>query len=127
MYQWKEEKKEDTQTNVGGGTTTTTTYDYTRVWSNKPINSSEFKHPENHDNPEMPFRNAQFTASDAKLGDWPLDADVLGRLTLTQALMLLQAGREAVRIFTAAIRRHQRSETCVCAMSARRRAARSRC
>jgi Transmembrane protein 43 len=68
MYQWKEEKKEDTQNNVGGGTTTTTTYDYSRVWSDKPINSSEFKHPENHDNPEMPFRNAQFTASDAKLG-----------------------------------------------------------
>lgn len=68
MYQWKEEKKEDTQNNVGGGTTTTTTYEYTRVWSDKPINSSEFKHPENHDNPEMPFRNAQFTASDAKLG-----------------------------------------------------------
>jgi Transmembrane protein 43 len=87
MYQWKEEKKEDTQNNVGGGTTTTTTYDYSRVWSDKPINSSEFKHPENHDNPEMPFRNAQFTASDAKLGGWPLDADVLGRLTLTQALM----------------------------------------
>jgi Transmembrane protein 43 len=49
MYQWKEEKKEDTQNNVGGGTTTTTTYDYSRVWSDKPINSSEFKHPENHD------------------------------------------------------------------------------
>jgi Transmembrane protein 43 len=80
MYQWKEEKKEDTQNNVGGGTTTTTTYDY------DPINSSEFKHPENHDNPEMPFRNAQFTASDAKLGGWPLDAEVLGRVTLTQAL-----------------------------------------
>ena len=41
MYQWKEEKKEDTQTNVGGGTTTTITYDYTRVWSHDPINSSE--------------------------------------------------------------------------------------
>jgi Transmembrane protein 43 len=53
MYQWKEEKKEDTQNNVGGGTTTTTTYDYSRVWSDKPINSSEFKHPENHDNPEI--------------------------------------------------------------------------
>jgi Transmembrane protein 43 len=86
MYQWKEEKKGDTQTNVGGGTTTTTTYDYTRVWSHDPINSSEFKHPENHDNPEMPFRNAQFAANDAKLGGWPLDADVLRRVTLTNAL-----------------------------------------
>jgi len=67
MYQWKEDKKEETQNNVGG-TTATTTYDYTHVWSDDPINSSEFKHQENHQNPEMPFRNARFTASDAKLG-----------------------------------------------------------
>jgi Transmembrane protein 43 len=46
MYQWKEDKKEETQNDVGGSTTTTTTYDYSRVWSDHPINSSEFKHQE---------------------------------------------------------------------------------
>jgi hypothetical protein len=47
MYQWKEDKKQETQDNLGGGQTTTTTYDYTREWSDDVINSSEFKHPEN--------------------------------------------------------------------------------
>src|SRR4051812_44070939 len=45
MYQWKEDKKQETQDNLGGGQTTTTTYDYTREWSDDAINSSEFKHP----------------------------------------------------------------------------------
>jgi Transmembrane protein 43 len=44
---------------LGGGTTTTTTYDYTRQWSDDAINSSKFKHPDNHQNPEMPFRSVQ--------------------------------------------------------------------
>jgi Transmembrane protein 43 len=86
MYQWKEDKKEETEEKLGGGTTTTTTYDYTRVWSDDPINSSEFRHPENHQNPEMPFRNTRFTASDAKLGGWRLDPDILDQLHLSQAL-----------------------------------------
>jgi hypothetical protein len=38
---------------LGGGTTTTTTYDYTRQWSDDAINSSKFKHPDNHQNPEI--------------------------------------------------------------------------
>jgi len=86
MYQWKETKKEDTQENVGGSTTTTTTYDYSRDWSDEPINSSEFKHPEDHGNPEMPFRSKRFAASDAKLGGWKLDAGTLDRINLTQGL-----------------------------------------
>lgn len=86
MYQWKEDKKEETEEKLGGGTTTTTTYDYTRVWSDDPINSSEFRHPENHQNPEMPFRSARFTASDAKLGGWRLDADILDQIKFVQAL-----------------------------------------
>jgi hypothetical protein len=86
MYQWKETKKEDTQEKMGGGTTTTTTYDYTREWSDDPINSSEFKYPDGHQNPEMPFRNRQFAASDAKLGGWSLDAETLGRVDYSQAL-----------------------------------------
>jgi hypothetical protein len=86
MYQWKEDKKEETEEKLGGGTTTTTTYDYTRVWSDDPINSSEFRHPENHQNPEMPFRSARFTASDAKLGGWRLDAHILDQIKFVQAL-----------------------------------------
>jgi hypothetical protein len=86
MYQWKETKKEETQNDLGGGTTTTTTYDYTREWSDEAINSSEFRHPEGHQNPDMPFRSKRFAASDAKLGGWKLDADTLDRVDYSQAL-----------------------------------------
>jgi hypothetical protein len=86
MYQWKEDKKQETQDNLGGGQTTTTTYDYTREWSDDAINSSEFKYPDNHQNPEMPFRNKRFAASDAKLGGWTLDADTLGKVNYSQML-----------------------------------------
>jgi hypothetical protein len=86
MYQWKENKKEETKEEMGGGTTTTTTYDYTHEWSDDPINSSEFKYPDGHQNPEMPFRSKRFAASDAKLGGWKLDAATLDRVGLSQAL-----------------------------------------
>ena len=86
MYQWKETKKEESQDNLGGGTTTKTTYDYTREWSDDAINSSEFKHQENHQNPEMPFRNKRFAASDAQLGGWKLDASTLDRINYATEL-----------------------------------------
>lgn len=86
MYQWKEDKKQETQDNLGGGTTTTTTYDYARVWSDDPINSSSFRYPEGHQNPEMPFRSKRFAASDAKLGGWKLDADTLARIDYARTL-----------------------------------------
>jgi hypothetical protein len=87
MYQWKETKKEETQENVGGSTITTTTYDYSKEWLDEPVNSSEFRHPDGHENPEMPFSSKRFTASDAKLGGWKLDQGTLDRISLTQALM----------------------------------------
>jgi transmembrane protein TMEM43 len=86
MYQWKENKKEETKEELGGGTTTTTTYDYSREWSDDPVNSSEFRYPDGHQNPEMPFRSKRFAASDAKLGGWKLDAGTLDRVGLSQAL-----------------------------------------
>ncbi len=86
MYQWKETKKEETKEELGGGTTTTTTYDYSHEWSDDPINSSEFRYPDGHQNPAMPFRSKRFAAADAKLGGWRLDAGTLDRIALSEAL-----------------------------------------
>jgi hypothetical protein len=71
---------------MGGSTTTTTTYDYSKEGSDEPINSSEFKHPDDHQNPQMPFGSKRFAASDAKLGGWKLDPSTLYRISLSQAL-----------------------------------------
>lgn len=86
MYQWSEKKEEQTHDKLGGGQETVTTYTYSHVWSDTPINSSEFKHPEGHENPEMPVRNTRYTAQDAKLGGYDLDKDTLGLIDLSTDL-----------------------------------------
>jgi hypothetical protein len=86
MYQWKETKTERTQENVGGSSTTTTTYDYERKWSEEAFDSANFKYPDGHQNPAMPFRSKRFAASDAKLGGWTLGADQLDRIDYKQQL-----------------------------------------
>ena len=79
MYQWKEDK----ETEQGGGTT----YDYSLVWSDLPIDSSKFDYPGNHENPkEMPFRSSRWSADDAKLGGWKLNADTLDRIAQAEVL-----------------------------------------
>ena len=86
MYQWQEKKEEHSQDNAGGSQTTTTTYTYEHVWSEDPINSSDFKHADGHENPDMPFRSARLSASDAKLGGYTLDADTLGDIDPPEAV-----------------------------------------
>src|SRR3954451_9699845 len=58
MFQWREDKKIDTNKGVGGGEDAETTYSYKQVWSSSPINSQEFKIREGHVNPAMRFSSA---------------------------------------------------------------------
>jgi hypothetical protein len=80
MYQWRETK----HTSNNGGAQQTT-YTYEQAWSEQPIDSSSFNQP-GHANPPMPFADARWAASDAKLGGYALGADVLGLAALTTAL-----------------------------------------
>ena len=86
MYQWKEHEESHTQQNTGGSETTTKTYTYAQAWSDEPIDSSGFRHPDGHQNPSMPFQSKRYAASDAKLGGWTLDANTLGRIDPVQPL-----------------------------------------
>ncbi|HEY4942307.1 MAG TPA: TMEM43 family protein [Rhizomicrobium sp.] len=86
MYLWKEKKEEKTQDNTGGSQTTTTTYTYSQAWSDEPIDSSSFAHPEGHENPQMPFTSHKFAASDAKLGGFALDETTLGMIDASNPL-----------------------------------------
>lgn len=62
MYQWKEESSR------GSSSDSRDRYDYVRVWNASRIDSSHFRNKENHENPEMRFSRASFTAKDATLG-----------------------------------------------------------
>jgi len=86
MYEWKETSHSTTHDRLGGGAETVTTYTYTQGWADRAIDSSQFKHPEGHANPPMPIGGARWTASDAKLGAYALDADTLKLLTLATPL-----------------------------------------
>ncbi len=86
MYQWREHQESRTSTNLGGSQTTTTTYTYAQEWSDAPVDSSAFRHPDGHRNPPMPFRATRFAASGAKLGAWTLDGGTLSRIALAPGL-----------------------------------------
>jgi hypothetical protein len=77
MYAWEEKRQQTTHDNLGGGQTTTTTYTYDKTWLTAPTDSTQFKQPEGHTNPAMPFSNARWAADDAKLGAFTLDAGTL--------------------------------------------------
>jgi hypothetical protein len=77
MYQWKEDEQSKTEDQLGGGQKTTTTYTYKKEWSSSAIDSSQFKHPEGHENPEMSLTSSRVDADDVTLGSYKLDAATL--------------------------------------------------
>jgi hypothetical protein len=74
MYAWVERSSSETRTNVGGSQTTTTTYSYATDWVNRPAQSSEFQQPDGHENPPLPFDDAELHAPDVRLGHYAVAA-----------------------------------------------------
>ncbi len=101
MYQWKEEQRTETRSNAGGSQTRTTTYEYTKVWSDRPIDSSRFRRRDGHENPSMPATGRSQTAANATLGTFRADSRVIAlfgsgserRLDVTDAQLRAFANR----------------------------------
>ncbi|TDR93919.1 TMEM43 family protein [Enterovirga rhinocerotis] len=85
MYQWKEESRTETKKNLGGSEERTTTYTYSRVWSDRRIDSSRFHDQGGRQNPQMRFSAFEATAADATLGAFRPGAQALGRLPANEA------------------------------------------
>jgi hypothetical protein len=88
MYQWKEESKTETRKNVGGSEETVTTYEYTRVWAETRNDSSRFKRPEGHVNPQMQYRSTSYSSRDATLGAYRPGANVVDQLPANDVVPL---------------------------------------
>ena len=82
MYSWVETQSTETKKNLGGSETQRKTYTYTKEWvdserilnrPNSSANSSSFRHPGNHRNPEKSIKNAAYKVSSAKVGIYNLD------------------------------------------------------
>lgn len=68
MYQWREERRSETRTNLGGAQETATIYNYTRGWSAQAIDSSRFRQPEGRFNPQMRYAARETLPAEARLG-----------------------------------------------------------
>lgn len=88
MYQWREDKHQETRKSLGGSEETVTTYTYKRVWSDRAIESQNFRHPDGHANPQKQYQALSLTATDATLGAFQLDAAVLNLLPTRTSLQL---------------------------------------
>ena len=84
MFQWKEESKTETRKNLGGSEETVTTYSYHRVWSDSRNDSSRFRRPDGHANPDMRYRRFGVAARDASLGAFRPGAAVLQQLPASE-------------------------------------------
>jgi hypothetical protein len=79
MYQWKESRDSKEEKKFGGGSETVTEYKYSTEWNDDPIDSSDFRYTESHENPtEWPLRSDEFSAQTASLGGFALSATARG-------------------------------------------------
>lgn len=97
MYQWKEETRTETRKKLGGGEETVTHYSYTRVWSDRHIDSSHFRQRTNHDNPQMRYAKFDTAARDASLGAYRPGPAALERLPARETLRVDSALTEKLR------------------------------
>lgn len=88
MYQWTEQKETSTETTLGGKERTTTTYTYSKDWYSLPKDSSQFRKPEGHVNPKMPFKSQTFQATEVKVGDLLLSPGLISKIDSHKELPL---------------------------------------
>jgi len=91
MYQWKEKSESKTEKNVGGSEDTTTTYSYSKEWSTRRNDSSNFKVPGGHENPDFAVSSSVQTVESAHVGAYKLDGARIASLGDEAAIPLTQA------------------------------------
>jgi hypothetical protein len=78
MYQWEEHENVKTEKEVGGSEKETRTYDYQPVWSEKLIQSNQFKEVNGHETPAVkPMESLYQSATNVTLGDFTLSPDLV--------------------------------------------------
>ncbi len=91
VYQWKEESKSKTVQKLGGGTETTTTYTYSKEWSDKLIDSSNFREAETHQNPSAKlFLDQEWISNEVTVGEYAISEDLLSALSGYQSFTIPQ-------------------------------------
>lgn len=100
MYQWVEKSESQTEKKLGGGEETITTYSYVREWRDGLVDSSDFREPAGHQNPDWMPDNQTFAVDTASVGEFAVDGSALTDVGKRSALTLddEQAGLIAEQI-----------------------------
>lgn len=80
FYQWEENKNTETRKKLGGGEEKVTTYEYVKKWDEKPVDSSGFKHPQGHENPQPVVSGKDWVALPITVGGFTLSNTLVGRI-----------------------------------------------
>lgn len=87
MYQWTETVRSESRKKMGGGTETVKTYSYGKSWSERQIQSANFKQPAGHENPKsFPYPSSELVAEKVTVGAYVLSASLLGMIRSFESL-----------------------------------------
>ena len=97
MYQWDEDSETKTEQNLGGSETKKTTYNYTQKWSENLIDSSSFKQPEGHKNPDSTQdRSQSFQAISVTVDEFNLSPDFINKINSYEPYPITEANAAAM-------------------------------
>lgn len=92
-YQWVESESSKTEDKLGGSQEITTTYTYSKQWTSKPVNSSEFKDPEyknaNNAGVRIQVEDKQYVAQNATIGAYKLPEQMISGFPRSSARPLI--------------------------------------
>jgi hypothetical protein len=86
FYQWKEDERTETKKKLGGGEEKITTYEYTKVWSDRPINSSNFHKSQEYKNPKPALETDEWVKKEIRLEAFTLSSALAGQINNFSAL-----------------------------------------
>jgi hypothetical protein len=91
MYQWVESSESKTEKKIGGGEDTTTTYSYQKEWRAGRVDSSRFKHPDDHANPDNMPDSSTFVVDAAHVGAFSVPAGMVADIGQRTTVSLTDA------------------------------------
>jgi hypothetical protein len=98
MYQWQQKVETRKESQVGGSEREVKTYSYTKVWSDKLIDSSDFHDQEGHKNPaSMPVSSVKYYAKKVRVGDFVLPESMIQQISGKQTINLDKVNKESLK------------------------------
>lgn len=89
MLQWTEIRDSKTEKKLGGGSETVTKYTYELRWSDKQVDSANFRYPDGHRNTlSFPINSQKFAARNVTLGAYKLNPSQIRRIGKPEPLAL---------------------------------------